>query len=112
MRKICILLCLSLFTSLIHAAVMKTELPMQSSTHHAAAPDSSVHHCDEEVSKPSDTTPKHACHGNSYPCCLGLLVIPELELQLSINLTETLTTKYSPLVPRTAVNLIYRPPKA
>ncbi len=111
MRKICLILCLSLFTSLIHATVMKTDLPSHSSTHLVAAADSSAHHCDEEVNQPSDTTPKHSCHGASYQCCLGLIVIPLLELQLSTNLTETLTSTYSPLVPKTMVNLIYRPPK-
>lgn len=112
MRKICILLCLSLFTSLIHAAVMKVDLPAHSSSQQINTTDSSVHHCDDNVSKPSDSTPNHTCHASDLQCCLGLILAPSLELQLNTNLTETLTSKTTPLVPKTMVNLIYRPPKA
>ncbi len=112
MRKFCLILCLSLFTSLIHAAAVKTALPSHSLNDHVTATDSSVHHCGEEVDKPSDTTPKHPCDASSHQCCLGLILAPSFELQLSINLSEALTSTHAPLVPKTMVNLIYRPPKA
>lgn len=112
MRKICLILCLSLFTSLIHAAVMEVELPAHSSSQQINTTDSSVHHCDDNISKPSDSTPNHACHASGFQCCLGLILVPSLELQLNTNLTETLTMKTTPLVPKTLVNLIYHPPKA
>ena len=112
MRKICLILCLSFFTSLIHAAGMTTALPSHSLNDHVIATDSSTHHCDEEANKPSDTTPKHPCDASSYQCCLGLTLATSLELQLSTNLSEALTSTHSPLVPKTMVNLIYRPPKA
>jgi hypothetical protein len=112
MRKICLILCLSLFISLIHAAAMTTALPSHSLNDHVIATDSSTHHCDEEANKPSDTTTKHPCDASSYQCCLGLTLAPSLELQLSTNLSEALTSTHSPLAPKTMVNVIYRPPKA
>lgn len=112
MRKICILLCLSILTSLIHAAVMKVDLPGHTSSDQISSSESSAHHCDEEVNKPTDSNPKHPCHGGSSLCCLSLVVLPSLDMQLNIRLTEILASTYSPLVPKTMVNLIYRPPKA
>jgi hypothetical protein len=112
MRKICIILCLSLFTNLIHAAVMEVDLPDYTLLEQMSNSDNSAHHCVKEMSKSSDSTPKHFCHSGSFKCCLGLVVLPSLNIQLSTHLTETLASTYSPLVLMTLVNLIYRPPKA
>jgi len=71
-----------------------------------------VHDCDNNVSKPSDSAPNHTCHASGLQCCLGLILAPSIKLQLNTNLTETHTMKTTPLVPKTMVNLIYRPPKA
>jgi hypothetical protein len=112
MRQICIALCLSLFASLIHAAVMPVELSTSQSHHQVAVTDNSSHHCDEVVSNSQDTNTNQQCHGDSYQCCLGLVVIPILSIELSVASTQALPSAGSSLVLQPMVNFIYKPPKA
>ncbi|QWE08639.1 hypothetical protein [Polynucleobacter ibericus] len=108
MRRICIALCFSLFASLIHAAVMPINLSAHQPQYQVT--DNSAHHCDEVVSKSHDTN--QPCHGDSYQCCLGLVVIPILSIELSAVSTQAPSSKGSSLVLQPMINFIYKPPKA
>ena len=73
MRRFCLILCLSLLTSMFHAAVMPVEtLP----SHETAAVQFSVdsahaeHHCDAPPASP--VTPAFKCSLGAHLCCLGL----------------------------------------
>jgi hypothetical protein len=112
MRRICIALCFSLFASLIHAAVMPIDLSAHQPQHQVAVADSSAHHCDEVVSNSHDTNTKQPCHGDSYQCCLGLVVIPILIIELSVASTQAPPSIGSSLVLQPMINFIYKPPKA
>jgi len=116
MRKICIALCLSLFASLIHAAVMPIEQPVSQSsvsqTHHqVAAVDNSAHHCDDVASNASDSNSKQPCHGDSYQCCLGLVVISPFAVLAPADFSASLVANYSSLALQPVINYIYKPPK-
>jgi hypothetical protein len=112
MRRICIALCLSLFASLIHAAVMPINLSAHQPQHQITAIDSSAHHCDEVGGNSQDTNTNQQCHGDSYQCCLGLVVIPMLNIELSVASTHALASTDSSLVLQPMINFIYKPPKA
>ena len=117
MRKICIALCLSLFASLIHAAVMPIEQPVSQSsasqTHHqVAAVDNSAHHCDEVATNTSDSNGKQSCHGDSYQCCLGLVFISPFAVLAPADFSASLVANYSSLALQPMINYIYKPPKS
>lgn len=112
MRKICIALCFSLFASLIHAAVMPLDLSAHQPQHQLTVADNSAHHCDDLVSNSHDTNTNQPCHGDSYQCCLGLVVIPILSIELSLISTQAPPSVRSPLVLQPMINFIYKPPKA
>lgn len=76
---------------MIHAAIMPIALPgsllSTSQAHHQVAPvDNSVRHCDDVAGNVSNSNinsninsnGKQPCHGDSYQCCLGLVVISPL----------------------------------
>jgi hypothetical protein len=112
MKRICIALCFSLFASLIHAAVMPIDLSAHQPQHQVTVTDNSAHHCDEVLSNSHDTNTKQPCHGDSYQCCLGLVVIPMLSIELLIVSTQALPSVGSSLVLQPMINFIYKPPKA
>ena len=112
MKRICIALCFSLFASLIHAAVMPIDLSAHQSQYQVAVTDNAAHHCDEVVGNSHDTNTNQPCHGDSYQCCLGLVVIPLLSIELSVASTQALPSTGSSLVLQPMINFIYKPPKA
>jgi hypothetical protein len=117
MRKICIALCLSLFASLIHAAVMSIEQPVSQSsvsqTHHQfASVDNSSHHCDDVASNASDSNSKQPCHGDSYQCCLGLVFISPFAVMAPADFNAIPVSSYSSLALQPMINYIYKPPKS
>jgi len=112
MRKICIALCLSLLTSLIHAAVMPTQLRENQSHHQIVAAEQSVQHCHEVESHTPNTNSPQLCHTDSYQCCLGFVVIPLLAMDISTTSTDNLTPQYSSLALKPIINYIYKPPKS
>ena len=117
MRKICIALCLSLFASLIHAAVMPIEQPVSQSLvsqahHQVAAVDNSAHHCDEVASNTSDSNSKQSCHGDSYQCCLGLVFISPFAVLAPTDFNAIPVSSYSSLALQPMINYIYKPPKS
>lgn len=109
MRKICLALCLTLLTSLIHAAVMPIDWPTHVS-HDSVAMDISAHHCEDlaSVDQHKSLTNK-SCH--SYQCCLGLLLEQLPDIQLSTLFVETLIPVHSSLLISLIEPRIYKPPK-
>ncbi len=112
MKRICIAIGLSLFVSLIHAAVMPFDLSAHQAPHQITAIDSTAHHCDEVVSDAQDTHTKQQCHGGSYQCCLGIVISSAFVINLTAEFTGTLISQYSSLDLQPMMNLIYKPPKA
>jgi hypothetical protein len=110
MRKICIVLLLSLFASLIHAAVMPIDLELHQSLPQNTAMDNSTHHCDEVASNFQDSN--QSCHGDSYQCCLGFVIVPSLEVELSVAPKDNLIPQQSSLDLKPMISFIYKPPKA
>jgi hypothetical protein len=112
MKKICFVLCLSLFASLIHGAVMPIELLVNQSQHQMTVIENSAHHCDEVVNNSQDTNNNQQCHSDSYQCCLGLVISPALDINLTTDFTGILASQHTSLVLQPMINFIYKPPKA
>jgi len=112
MRRICVALIFSLFASLIHAAVMPVDLSAHQPQYQPTVTDNSAHHCDEVVSNSHDTNTNQPCHGDSYQCCLGLVVISILSTELSAASAQAPPSSGSSLVLQPMINFIYKPPKA
>jgi hypothetical protein len=72
MRKLCLILCLGILTSLFHAAVMSVEtLPAQTQAVQTSMPSvHGEHHCDEPAA--STALPAFKCALGAHLCCLGL----------------------------------------
>ena len=112
MRKICLALCLSLFASLIHAAVMPIELSPGNAHHQVAVVEASSHHCDEMASATQDTATNQSCHGDNYQCCLGLVLTPSLGPVQGSDFSEIQISEYPSLALQPMISFIYKPPKA
>lgn len=113
MKRICIALCFSLFASLIHAAVMPIDLSTHQPQpqHQVTVADNSSHHCDDAVNNSQDLNTNQPCHGDSYQCCLGLVVIPKLSIELSVISAQAPPSIGASLVLLPMINFIYKPPK-
>ncbi len=112
MNRICIALCLSLFASLIHAAVMPVDLSAHQPQHQVTVADNFAHHCDEALNNAQDTNTKQPCHSDSYQCCLGLVVIPIVGIELLLASTQAPPSTGSSLTLQPMINFIYKPPKS
>lgn len=111
MRKICNVLCFSVFASLIHAAVMPIDLSAHQPQNQVTVTDNSAHHCDQMASNPHDKNTNQPCNGDSYKCCLGLVVIPILSIEFSVASTQAPPSTGSSLALQPMINFIYKPPK-
>ncbi len=109
MRKICLALCLTLFTSLIHAAVMPIDWPAHPS-HESVVMDISAHHCEDLSSAAEQKSfSNKSCH--SYQCCLGLLLEQLPNIHLPALFVETLVPVYPSFLISLIETRIYKPPK-
>ena len=111
MRKICLALCLTLFTSLIHAAVMPVGISIHHSNHQLSMTDDSVPHCDEASSDAHKAHSVQSCHGENYQCCLGVVTAVNSNTELFAAVTENLVSINQSLVIRPMVDCIFKPPK-
>jgi hypothetical protein len=112
MRRICIVLCLSLFASLIHAAGMPINLSVRQSQHQMTAVDNSAHHCDEVANNAQEINTNQLCQGDSYQCCLGFVTVPVLKIDLSTSSSEKLNPQYFSMALQPMISFIYKPPTA
>ena len=122
MKNICVALCLSLFASLIHAAVM----PMDVAGHvlHSSIDfqhvnleqdrhchDMSSDHHQMHTQERKQVQSTQLCHGDNYQCCLGLVISPLPNLDLSTALSDHLASVNSLWVINPIAYFIYKPPK-
>ena len=108
MRVICFALCLSLFASLIHAAVMPIDAPAQSHQQIGVL-DNSIHHCNDNSSQ--EIPLKSSCHDNNHQCCLNLMVTTLGNLGLANGYSNSLVSTRTSLAFQSITDLIFKPPK-
>lgn len=106
------LLCFSLFASLIHAAVMPLDHQSGYLSHEMASLQVSADHaCDQETNHAQTMDTAQLCHGDGYQCCLGLVLTPEINVDLQTSFLATLIPRYSSLVMQPMTHFIFKPPK-
>ena len=112
MRKICLALCITLFASMIHAASMPIAFSNAHSDHQTMSIDTASQHCDEVADNLRDANSKPSCHGDSYQCCLGVVLVPLLAAPVAQDFMETPLSEYPTLALQPIINFIYKPPKS
>lgn len=114
MRKFCLILCLSLLTSMFHAAVMSTEtLSAQTQTQTVQASTPNVHgehHCDEQAASPA--IPAFKCALGAHLCCLGLTAtFADAPLSTSTDRNALINPVVLSLELQARANKLFKPPK-
>ena len=112
MRKFCLILCLSLLTSMFHAAVMSTEtLSAQTQTVPASTPNvHGEHHCDEQAASPA--IPAFKCALGAHLCCLGLTAtLADAPLSTSTDRNALINPVVLSLELQARANKLFKPPK-
>ena len=105
MRKFCLLLCLSLLSSLLHAAAMPVVTFQPPLTESVATQE---HHACSET---PDTSTTKSCDLGGHLCCLGLGVSLRTELGGATYGTELLNAVLLTLVLQDYPNPQFKPPK-
>jgi hypothetical protein len=112
MRRLCVLICFSLFASLIHAAVMPIAGLDNGSQHEITAPDSGAHHHEDTDAQVKTKTVNHnQCHGKTFQCCLGFVMTTQVMSSAAINNFNVFDSLSQSLMIEGFSNQIYRPPK-
>ena len=121
MRRLCVILCLCLFSSLIHAAGMPLSAPNIGHEHQLhSMNDVNDHHshaqhmqCDDctSIDKVAQKTPVK-CHTSSQ-CCLGIANLISTNFIVEVHqYAEDLPAHIPTLATGQALDSIYKPPRA
>ena len=105
MRKLCLFICISLLSSLLHAATMPVE------TSHAPAAEVATAHehhaCDEAPDSPSAAT----CNLSGHVCCLGITAAMHTPLNAAPYGHALFNPVFQTLVLQDHPNKQFKPPK-
>jgi len=106
MRKFCLLICISLLSSMFHAVAMPVETLQAPITETVAAHEH--HACSEETTA---STPAKSCNFSGHLCCLGITALVQLNVRAAIYGAEL----FNPVLPTLALqdhpNKQFKPPK-
>jgi hypothetical protein len=106
MRKFCLLICISLLSSMFHAVAMPVETLPATAIETVAAHE---HHACSEA--PSAATPAKSCSLSGHLCCLGLTAAVQLDVRAALNGTALLNPILPTLVLQDHPNKQFKPPK-
>lgn len=112
MRKFCLILCLSLLTSMFHAAVMSTEMsPAQTQAVQDSTPSMHGEHpCDEQAASPA--IPAFKCAWGVHLCCLGLTAtLADAPWRVSTDRNALINPVVLSLELQARANKLFKPPK-
>jgi hypothetical protein len=105
MRTFCFLLCISLFSSMFHAAAMPIERGPASTVDTVVVHEG---HACEDASAPAST---EACKLTGHLCCVGLLSAIPHEVGSELNVAQDLNPFFRTLVLQDLPNPQFKPPK-
>ena len=106
MRKFCLLICISLFSSMSHAVAMPVET-MQAPALEAVAAHAQ-HACSED---PVASTPAKSCKLNGHLCCLGITAAVQLNVRATVYGAELFNPVLHTLMLQDHPNKQFKPPK-
>ena len=107
MRRICVILCLSLFTSIIHAGSMPMPIdnPSQAHTGHVVKHDC---HNQSDVKAEKSQSTNHQTH---HQCCLGVLANISSTQYIQPDFSNHLASQVPQLIIEAVPSHIFKPPK-
>ena len=119
MKRICLFLCLTLFTGLIHAASMTNWVHvehdavygMREQAHESANAVGQEPVTAHDGHTTVDQQESLSCSTEHYQCCIALVIIPSLPKHVMPVVVETFLSAPSPWALSLRGHAIYKPPK-
>lgn len=111
MRHLCLVICLSLLTSLLHAASMPL-LQSASDKYQKTAIEQVSFDCHEHQEVLPKDHMRNPCHGNLHQCCLGFLMQSPVIAVAVIRYTSEFSAGLQTGKLEDFIHSIYRPPKS
>ncbi len=111
MKRMCLFLCLTLFTGLVHASGMTSwaqDMRAHEHTQHNTDQPNDCHAQSEHTHNPQDSS---QCGTEHYQCCLALVIMPSLSTHVAPIIVETFMQPPSPWALSLQGHAIYKPPK-
>ena len=109
MKRICMVLCISLFANWIHAAVMPTDV--QPARPLSMDADKLIYHCHSSSDHDSETAAKQSPETDRYQCCLQVALFPVVSVASSPIFTQTVISEKPSRVLEPVIDFIFKPPK-
>jgi len=106
MRKFCLFICISLLSSLLHAAAMPVE------TSHVPAVDVVTAHAHHACDDAPDSTPAPTCQLSGHVCCLGITAATQTPLGAAVYGAALFNPVFQTLLLQDHPNQQFKPPKA
>jgi len=107
MRRVCLILCLSLITSLIHVGSVFASHTWGGESH---AQQTIQHDCHHQASDNTDTK-KSIGHQAHHQCCLGVIANLSFKEYGQANFSNHLVSQISQLIIEPVPNHIFKPPR-
>jgi len=105
MRKFCLLICISLFSSMFHAVAMPVE------TFQAPNIEVVVAHEHPACSEEPDNTPTQSCNLSGHLCCLGITAAVHTDMQTAAYGAKLFNPVFQTLALQGRPNKQFKPPK-
>ena len=105
MRQFCLLICISLFSSMFHAAAMPVE------TLHAPAAEAVAMHEHHACSEEPAASPAKSCQLSGHLCCLGITAATRTEVLTAVYGAELFNPVLRTLVLQDHPNKQFKPPR-
>jgi hypothetical protein len=106
MRKFCLLLCISLLSSMFHAVAMPVETLQTPTIETVTAHEHNA--CSDETAA---STPAKPCKLNGHLCCLGITAAVPLDVRAAVYGTEMFNPVLHTLALQDRPNKQFKPPK-
>lgn len=104
MKRLCLFLCLTLFSGLIHA----TSIYLGGHAEHAQM---QMHDCHTSDDHPASANSATQCHTEHYQCCLALVIAPSAPAAVVPHVTESFLSSPAVWTLGLRAHAIYKPPK-
>jgi hypothetical protein len=107
MKRLCLFLCLTLFSGLIHA----TSINIGGHAEHTQVQKMQMHDChtsDDHTSVSNNTT---QCHTEHYQCCLALVIAPSAFGTIVPVVADSFLSSPAAWTLGLRTHVIYKPPK-
>ncbi len=107
MKRLCLFLCLTLFSGLIHA----TSINIGEHDGHTQVQQMQMHDCHSSDDHPASTNSATQRHTEHYQCCLALVIAPSASATVVPTVAESFLSSPAVWALGLRAHAIYKPPK-